>query len=54
MYTASLILAIIAVVLSPIAIDRFLYLREGRLERRAWRARQKKSGHVVWATRTHS
>lgn len=49
MYTFALILAMIAVVLSPIAIDWFLNVREARAERRAWRARQKKGPQLVWA-----
>ncbi len=50
MYILSLILAIIAVVLSPIAIDWYLNLREAQLDRKAFQARQKKGPHLVWAT----
>ena len=42
-----LILAIIAVILSPIAIDWYLNLREVQQERRAWRARQQKARQLA-------
>lgn len=50
MYTLILVLAIIAVVLSPIAIDWYLTFQEVRSERKSWRARQKKGPQLVLAS----
>jgi hypothetical protein len=50
MYILSLILAIVAVILSPIAIDWYLNLREAQQDRKVYQARQKKGPHLVWAT----
>lgn len=53
MYTLILVLSIIAVVLSPIAIDWYLNVHEARADRRDRRARRKAaSSPIIWAPRS--
>ena len=51
MYTLALVLALAAIVLSPIALDSFLTYRETRRERQALRALQSESPRLAWASR---
>lgn len=50
MYTATLILSMLAVVLSPLLLDLFLSVREMQYDRHRWTPTEKKSPRVLWAS----